>query len=1247
MRAYILAQPVKASTGARWSLICIAGLFAACGAPYDAQRHNDDPYMPTSPWQPTDGDSGPGDLDPGDAGPGDSDPADAGDPDETPPPIVAEGFTLTACPDVQLPAGNTCTHSAGTEGLLISGIVLTAGEVFAPGAVAVDASGTITCVGCGCAAPSATQISCGNAVISPGLINTHDHMGWMGAQPYRASGSVRYEHRHDWRLGDPSEGEPKISSSGGASTDAKIWGELRFALSGATSINGSGSAPGLLRNLDQASQLLGLGVSPVRYETFPLGDSNGTLRADSCTYPSIDNPATVAQANAYTPHVAEGINRYAENEISCLTSSDGGGKEVLGANTAIIHGVAARASDVELFSLLGVSLIWSPRSNITLYGDTAPVTLYHRFGIPIALGTDWLPTGSMNMSRELACARSFNERYLGNYFSSQDLWRMVTVDAARALHVDPYTGVLAPGHKADIAIFARGTRQPFDAVTEAEPQDTLLVLRGGQVLVGEAGLVDALDSQCDLLDVCGANKRVCLKREVQKSLATLESSLPTSIYSLFSCGIPENEPSCHPARGPSEVQDGSSPYDGILRDDDQDGDGITDTFDNCPNIFNPVRPVDAGKQADSDGDGVGDVCDPCPLDADAEVCSLLDPNDFDGDGVDNASDNCERVANSDQEDADSDGKGNACDACPLTYNPGPAACPASIYEIKQGLLPPPANVAVRDLVVVATSTYGFFAELSPASEDYDPDLGPQYSSIFVYTGAGTNLPPRDTTVAISNAEVALYYDQLELKNATWETTTSLPPPTPTVVTVADVYGQADTPFGAASPYEGVLVTLSNAEVANAQPTPGAGDDATNEVELVGGLRIDDYAGYVLSPWPTAGTTYAAISGVIAWHNSLLKLLPRDAADIATAPPTVVGFSASLAYQRANTTGSAMPQPLYLELSGPALSATSVPVTSAAAGSVHVVGDAVSFTPGSARAEVLLAAGPEAVGPIALTAMQDAVAVASTEVRVLADDTAATLFSVSPENGSLRVGDSLTFVVRLDLPAPVGGTNVSIVAESSDTQESWYSLSANNLTIAAGKQEGSLVFTGLLAASGQLSFSDGATTLIAPVSVDARARLRLSGWQVVQQNAPRSFTLPDTEILQGDYVVITRNSTQQAFESFWGVTLGSNVLFINTADQLPSINGSETFALVDPLGNKVDGPSPSMAQDTCYQRLVPLANATSPSSWLITTDEAANATPGSDQAEATFGSGFYVSEFCDAPGAGNYIYEFVELYYAGE
>ncbi len=46
------------------------------------------------------------------------------------------------------------------------------------------------------------------------------------------------------------------------------------------------------------------------------------------------------------------------------------------------------------------------------------------------------------------------------------------------------------------------------------------------------------------------------------------------------------------------------------------------------------------------------------------------PDDLDGDGVPNATDNCPRASNVDQHDEDGDAFGDACDNCPSSKNPG-------------------------------------------------------------------------------------------------------------------------------------------------------------------------------------------------------------------------------------------------------------------------------------------------------------------------------------------------------------------------------------------------------------------------------------------------------------------------------------------------------------------------------------------------------------------------------------------------
>ncbi len=96
--------------------------------------------------------------------------------------------------------------------------------------------------------------------------------------------------------------------------------------------------------------------------------------------------------------------------------------------------------------------------------------------------------------------------------------------------------------------------------------------------------------------------------------------------------------------------------------DDADGDGKSDTSDNCPFAANR-------DQADGDGDGVGDACDNCPgasnfnqLDTDGDGKGDVCDSDLDGDGVANAADNCPAIPNADQKDTDGDGKGDACDS---------------------------------------------------------------------------------------------------------------------------------------------------------------------------------------------------------------------------------------------------------------------------------------------------------------------------------------------------------------------------------------------------------------------------------------------------------------------------------------------------------------------------------------------------------------------------------------------------------
>lgn len=108
--------------------------------------------------------------------------------------------------------------------------------------------------------------------------------------------------------------------------------------------------------------------------------------------------------------------------------------------------------------------------------------------------------------------------------------------------------------------------------------------------------------------------------------------------------------------------------------EDQDGDGIEDSADNCPMVSNPG-------QEDVDGDGIGDACDTdndddgiednvdnCPVfnnpgqeDSDGDGIGDVCDTDDDNDGIDDGADNCPLISNADQSDNDGDGIGDVCD----------------------------------------------------------------------------------------------------------------------------------------------------------------------------------------------------------------------------------------------------------------------------------------------------------------------------------------------------------------------------------------------------------------------------------------------------------------------------------------------------------------------------------------------------------------------------------------------------------
>ncbi|HXK20170.1 MAG TPA: amidohydrolase family protein, partial [Polyangiaceae bacterium] len=581
------------------------------------------------------------------------------------------------CPGRVVPAA--CRFSGdSTQGVRILGTVLTPRAALVGGVLDLDSAGHVRCAACDCGgAGGALVIDCPALILTPGFINLHDHLGYAGTPPLEHPGEL-YEHRNDWRLG--LHGHAPLPFKGGASTAQVLAQELRMLMGGATSIVGAGGRRGFLRNLELPAQTEGLLPGVIRAETFPLDDADGNVDGAACTFGDHPISATVAaQAQAFVAHVGEGTNEQAADELACALGS----LNLLGENSAVVHAMALSRRAATELARRGASVVWSPRSNIDLYGSTAPVALLASLGVHISLGTDWLASGSMNLLRELSCAQKYDDEVLGGYFDGFQLLRMVTESPAWALGLEHRFGALEPGLPGDVAVFAERSAEagadPYASVVHAAPGDVKLVLRQGQPLYGASELVNAFEGGqgCEELDVCGVAQRVCAQG-TGLSLAEIRAA-GEAVYPLFSCEIPPGEPSC------SAVVQRECPID--------------------EQACEPPAALPAWDVTDADADGVPDAFDTCP-----------------------------RVADPEQRDSDGDGRGDACDPC-LLANPGLTPCLLRIAELRApgARLPVGAAVGLRGVRVTALRTLGskgFYVE--------DGDHAP-YSGIFVYTN--TAAPP--------------------------------------------------------------------------------------------------------------------------------------------------------------------------------------------------------------------------------------------------------------------------------------------------------------------------------------------------------------------------------------------------------------------------------------------------------------------------------------------------------------------------
>ncbi|MGI8572006.1 MAG: amidohydrolase family protein [Solirubrobacteraceae bacterium] len=360
----------------------------------------------------------------------------------------------------------------------------------AEGVIYIDDMGLIQGV---CAATDPAPAGFGKAtrvdthgLVYPGLIDLHNHMAYNCLSLWIAPDrTVPWTRRDQWP-NDPDY-KPAISLPANAlcHADGKAvlkYVETKAAVGGVTAIQGSAKL---------AHPFEGFMVRNVEFETF-RGQLKKSVNQSVRPFASPAQYAAAKQdldaGHAFLYHLAEGTDPALLKDYNGLRDHGCLEPKFIG-----IHSTALQQAQFTEWhtDATGGAIVWSPFSNLWLYGQTTDVVAARQAGMIVCLGADWSPSGSKSLLGELKVADLHNRSKLGSAFSPQEVCAMVTSSPALALGWQDYLGQLRAGLHGDFLVLADKGKDPYRTLIESTEPDVQLVAINGYPMYGTKQLMGA------------------------------------------------------------------------------------------------------------------------------------------------------------------------------------------------------------------------------------------------------------------------------------------------------------------------------------------------------------------------------------------------------------------------------------------------------------------------------------------------------------------------------------------------------------------------------------------------------------------------------------------------------------------------------------------------------------------------------------------------------------------------------------
>ena len=320
-----------------------------------------------------------------------------------------------------------------------------------------------------------------SSYVYPGLINTHDHLQGNYRPPVGPKPGVFYLTWLPWdkdlKASDTYKERSKLSKE-----DLYELSGFKCLFSGVTTVN------------DHFPQKFNANLLPklpiraiLEYGLAHEASSYDLKWGDGIV---IEHEKAVKNNWPFITHLSEGFDAESMNGVNHLESL-----KVLDNHCLLIHCIGFSDEDIKKVAKAGASVSWCGFSNKFMFNVTCKIRKMIKAEVNVTIGTDSSATGSANLLDEMRYDRKLYQEMYGEDLDPEIIFRMVTINAAKAFRMQDRIGTLEEGKLADLMVTKAQTDDPYENLLSTKMEDIELLTLAGKPILGELRFLDLFNEK--------------------------------------------------------------------------------------------------------------------------------------------------------------------------------------------------------------------------------------------------------------------------------------------------------------------------------------------------------------------------------------------------------------------------------------------------------------------------------------------------------------------------------------------------------------------------------------------------------------------------------------------------------------------------------------------------------------------------------------------------------------------------------